>query len=78
MVILPQTVFLYGPKSTSMPFKGFQEGKGIRLKLADADHIMSEIEGLEFVVPRHQRQAQGVNKFQIRNFWHLWRLSGTG
>lgn len=61
------SVFVWA-QSTSMPFKGFQEGKGIRLKLTDSDHIMSEIEGLEFVVPRHQRQAQGVNKFKSGTF----------
>jgi len=61
------SVFVWA-QSTSMPFKGFQEGKGIRLKLTDADHIMSEIEGLEFVVPRHQRQSQAENKFKVGTF----------
>jgi len=61
------SVFVWA-QSTSMPFKGFQEGKGIRLKLTDADHIMSEIDGLEFVVPRHQRQSQAVNKFKTGTF----------
>ena len=61
------SVFVWA-QSTSMPFKGFQEGKGIRLKLTDSDHIMSEIEGLEFVVPRHQRQSLGVNKFKSGTF----------
>jgi len=61
------SVFVWA-QSTSMPFKGFQEGKGIRLKLTDADHIMSEIEGLEFVVPRHQRQSQATNNFKTGSF----------
>ena len=61
------SVFVWA-QSTSMPFKGFQEGKGIRLKLTDADHIMNEIEGLEFVVPRHQNQAQAENKFKVGTF----------
>lgn len=61
------SVFVWA-QSTSMPFKGFQEGKSIRLKLTDADYIMSEIEGLEFVVPRHQRQSQAVNKFKTGTF----------
>jgi len=61
------SVFVWA-QSTSMPFKGFQEGKGIRLKLTDADHIMNEIEGLEFVVPRHQSQAQAENKFKVGTF----------
>jgi putative ABC transport system permease protein len=61
------SVFVWA-QSTSMPFKGFQEGKNIRLKLTDADHIMSEVEGLEFVVPRHQRQAQATNNFKTGTF----------
>lgn len=61
------SVFVWA-QSTSMPFKGFQEGKGIRLKLTDSDHIMSEIDGLEFVVPRHQRQSQATNKFKVGTF----------
>lgn len=61
------SVFVWA-QSTSMPFKGFQEGKGIRLKLTDSDHIMREIEGLEFVVPRHQRQSQATNKFKVGTF----------
>jgi len=61
------SVFVWA-QETSMPFKGFQEGKGIRLKLSDADYIMSEIEGLEFVVPRHQRQSQAVNDFKTGTF----------
>ena len=61
------SVFVWA-QSTSMPFKGFQEGKTIRLKLSDADYIMSEIEGLEFVVPRHQRQSQATNNFKTGTF----------
>jgi putative ABC transport system permease protein len=61
------SVFVWA-QSTSMPFKGFQEGKNIRLKLSDADFIMREIEGLEFVVPRHQRQSQAVNNFKTGTF----------
>ncbi|MGB5322257.1 ABC transporter permease [Lutimonas sp.] len=61
------SVFVWA-QSTSMPFKGFQQGKSIRLKLTDSDHIMSEIEGLEFVVPRHQRQSQATNNFKNGTF----------
>ncbi len=60
------SVFVWA-QSTSKPFKGFQEGKSISMKLTDADHIMNEIEGLEFVVPRHQRQSQAENKFKVLN-----------
>ncbi|MBT8272562.1 MAG: ABC transporter permease, partial [Bacteroidia bacterium] len=53
--------------STSMPFKGFQEGKRVVLKLSDAKRIEENVEGIEFVVPRNQSQG-----FVVRGM-----LSGT-
>lgn len=61
------SVFVWA-QSTSKPFKGFQEGKGITLKMSDLDAINREIEGLEFVVPRHQGSALAVNNFKTGNF----------
>ena len=55
------SVFVWA-QSTSKPFKGFQEGKGLRLKMADVQSIRNEIEGLEYVVPRYQGQGLAVNK----------------
>ena len=55
------------PRTTSKPFKGFQEGKRVRLTLSDAKKVQENIEGVEFVVPRNQNG--GV---VTRNF-----LSGT-
>jgi putative ABC transport system permease protein len=55
-------------QSTSKPFKGFQEGKRLTLKMSDVNNIRSEIEGLEFVVPRHQTQGLAVNNFKSGNF----------
>jgi len=60
------SVFVWG-QSTSKPFKGFQEGKRVRLSLSDAYKVRDNIEGIEFVVPRNQNQG-----FVVRNF-----LSGT-
>ena len=60
------SVFIWG-QSTSMPFKGFQEGKRIRLKLSDAQKVEANVEGIEFVVPRNQSQG-----FVVRGM-----LSGT-
>ena len=60
------SVFIWG-QSTSKPFKGFQEGRAVRLKLTDANRIQENIEGIEFVVPRNQRSS-----FVVRNM-----LSGT-
>ncbi len=60
------SVFVWG-QSTSKPFKGFQEGRRVRLSLSDAKKIEENVEGIEFVVPRNQNQG-----FVIRYF-----LSGT-
>jgi len=50
------SVFIWG-QSTSKPFKGFQEGKAVRLSLSDAKRVEENIEGIEFVVPRNQTQG---------------------
>ena len=60
------SVFVWG-QSTSMPFKGFQEGKRVRLKLSHVNKIKDNVEGIEFIVPRNRDQA-----LVVRNF-----LSGT-
>ncbi|MFT5216744.1 MAG: putative ABC transport system permease protein [Glaciecola sp.] len=60
------SIFVIGG-TTSMPFKGFQEGKRVRLTLSDTKKITENIEGIEFVVPRNSNQA-----LVVRNF-----LSGT-
>ena len=60
------SVFVWG-QSTSMPFKGFQEGKRVRLKLSHVNKIKDNVEGVEFVVPRNRNQG-----LVVRNF-----LSGT-
>ncbi|MGV8947000.1 MAG: ABC transporter permease [Lutibacter sp.] len=61
------SVFIWA-QQTSKPFKGFQEGKAITLKMSDLDNIRNEIKGLEFVVPRLQTQALTVNKFKTGTF----------
>ncbi|MDP3312336.1 ABC transporter permease [Lutibacter sp.] len=61
------SVFVWA-QQTSQPFKGFQEGKSLRLKMSDIETIRTEIEGLEFVVPRHQTQALTINKFKSGTF----------
>ena len=60
------SVFVWG-QSTSKPFKGFQEGKRVKLKLSHAKKIEENVEGIKFVVPRNRNQA-----FVVRNF-----LSGS-
>ena len=61
------SVFVWG-QSTSMPFKGFQEGKRVRLKLSHVDKIKDNIAGTEFVVPRNRNQALVVRNFLSGNF----------
>ena len=61
------SVFVWA-QQTSKPFKGFQEGKALTLKMADLESIKKEIPGLEFVVPRLQDQALAVNDFKSGNF----------
>ncbi len=61
------SVFVWA-QSTSKPFKGFQEGRRIQLKLRDAEIIEKEVRGIEFVVPRNQSSALVVRKFQSGNF----------
>ncbi|WP_248724236.1 ABC transporter permease [Seonamhaeicola sp. ML3] len=51
------TVFIWGQR-TSKPFKGFQEGRGVRLTLDDAHRVEEHIPGVEFVVPRSQRSTK--------------------
>lgn len=61
------SVFVWA-QQTSKPFKGFQEGRGLSLKMSDLENIRKEIKGLEFVVPRHQTQGLAVNKFKTGSF----------
>lgn len=57
------SVFIWGQR-TSEPFKGFQEGKQIRLKLSDVDKIKSELKGVKYVIPRNITQSFVVNNFK--------------
>ncbi|HCE54508.1 MAG: multidrug ABC transporter ATP-binding protein [Lutibacter sp. BRH_c52] len=61
------SVFVWA-QQTSKPFKGFQEGKSLTLKMSDLESIKKEIPGLEFVVPRLQDQALAVNDFKSGRF----------
>ena len=61
------SVFIWG-QSTSIPFKGFQEGKRVRLKLSDVNKIEDNIQGIEMVVPRSRNQAMVVRNFLSGNY----------
>jgi putative ABC transport system permease protein len=61
------SVFVWA-QQTSKPFKGFQEGRRLTLKMTDLQNIKNEIKGLDFVVPRLQNQALAVNNFKSGTF----------
>ena len=61
------SVFIWG-QSTDKPFKGFQEGRRVRLTLSDAKKVKENVEGIEFVVPRNQNQSLVIKNFQSGNF----------
>ena len=61
------SVFIWA-QQTSRPFKGFQEGKSISLKLGDVEKIKNEIEGIDLVAPRSQSGGLVVRKFLTGNF----------
>tara|TARA_R110002049_G_scaffold213973_1_gene385495 strand:+ start:10496 stop:11737 length:1242 start_codon:yes stop_codon:yes gene_type:complete len=43
--------------TTTIPFKGYQEGRRIKLKLDDVDKIKENIKGVEYVLPSLQGQT---------------------
>ncbi|MCL7763835.1 ABC transporter permease [Polaribacter sp. Z014] len=61
------SVFMSGSK-TSMPFKGFQEGRQINLTLSDVDKIRTEVDGIQFVVPRNATGGQVIHGLKTGNF----------
>ncbi len=61
------SVFIWA-QQTSKPFKGFQEGKSISLKLGDVVKIKNEIEGIDLIAPRSQSGGLVVRKFLTGNF----------
>ncbi len=61
------SVFIWA-QSTSMPFKGYQKGRRVRLTNRDVTAIRSEIKGVSLVVPRNQTNSLVVRKFQTGNF----------
>ncbi|WP_027137761.1 ABC transporter permease [Gaetbulibacter saemankumensis] len=60
------SVFIWAG-NTSKPFKGFQEGKRLRLKLSDVAKLEDNIEGIEFAVARNMNQGLVVRDFLSAN-----------
>jgi len=61
------SVFVWA-QQTSKPFKGFQEGKSISLKLSDVEKIKNEIKEVDLIAPRSQGSGLVVRKFMSGNF----------
>jgi len=61
------SVFVWG-QSTGMPFKGFQEGREVKLSLSDAKKVEENVEGIEFVLPRNQRGTIVTRNFLSGSF----------
>ena len=60
------SVFMAGGR-TSKPFKGFQKGRQIELTTSDVEKIRSEVDGVEFVVPRNVTGGLVVNGLKTAN-----------
>jgi len=54
--------------STSIPFKGFQEGKRVRLALGDVQKIKENIEGIDLVLPGNNTQSKVFRNYRSGNF----------
>lgn len=61
------SVFVWG-QSTGKPFKGFQEGRQVKLSLSDAKRIEENVEGIEFVLPRSQNRTTVTRNFLSGSF----------
>jgi len=61
------SLFVWG-QSTSKPFKGFQEGRRIKLKLSDVKVVQNEIKGVKLVVPRNRIQSVVTRNFKSGSF----------
>lgn len=61
------SVFVWG-QSTSKPFRGFQEGKQVKLSLSDAKKVAENVDGIEFVLPRSQQGAAVTRNFLSGSF----------
>ncbi|MEI6864461.1 ABC transporter permease [Flavicella sp.] len=61
------SVFVWG-QSTSIPFKGFQDNRRIRIKLNHVEKIKNEIPGIDFVVPRYERTGTLTRNFESADY----------
>lgn len=61
------SVFFMG-NTTGKPFKGFQEGRSIQLRIPDIKKVEENVEGIEFVVPRNMNRVTATRNFLSGTF----------
>ena len=61
------SVFIGGNR-TSLPFKGFQEGRRVSLSLSDVKKVKENVEGVELVVPRNSNSSVVTRKSNSGNY----------
>ena len=61
------SVFIWG-QNTSMPFKGFQDGRAVQLRLSHIEEIEDNISGIEILLPRIRSVAQVIRNSLSGNF----------
>ncbi len=61
------SVFMWSQR-TSMPFKGFQEGRGIQMTTRDVEILKSEYPGIKLLAPRSQSSGTLVRGVQTGDF----------
>ena len=59
------SIFLWGDR-TSIPYKGFQRGKRMRLKIQDVAAIKKQVPEIEFVAPRSVQGMWGRAPVQVK------------
>lgn len=64
------SVFIWAQR-TDRPYKGFQRGRGLRLKIQDAEAIGKQIPEIEFVVPRNVQGVFGGAPAQMKRKTNL-------
>ena len=61
------SVFIWG-QNTSMPFKGFQDGRAVQLRLSHIEEIEDNISGIEILLPRIRSGARVIRNSFSGNF----------
>ena len=63
--VATNSIFLWGSR-TSAPYKGFQRGRSIRLKLQDVQAIEKQVPGVAFVAPRNVSGVFGGEPARVK------------